>query len=195
MIDRPGHRLETPETTAHDRQQAIDPEMVEQPPLRLDHVARPSRRENRHRRVGRSSGRVKLGPVVPRQPPSTFEQTTKKRFVSIAFPGPTSRSHHPGSSLRVVAGDVRVAAQGVADEDRVVALRVELAPGLVADPDTGKRARRSRASASRSTRSRARARAGAPAAPRPSSPQRSRTATDPALEPHHAPLQALARSA
>ena len=36
------------------------------------------------------------GPVVPRQPPSTFEQITKYRLVSNALPGPIMLSHQPG---------------------------------------------------------------------------------------------------
>ena len=35
------------------------------------------------------------GPVVPLQPPSTFAHTTRKRFVSMALPGPTMPSHQP----------------------------------------------------------------------------------------------------
>ena len=33
---------------------------------------------------------------VPRQPPITFAQMTKKRSVSIGLPGPTMVSHQPG---------------------------------------------------------------------------------------------------
>ena len=40
-------------------------------------------------------GLIEEGPVVPIQPPKTFVHTTKKIFVSITFPGPTSIFHHP----------------------------------------------------------------------------------------------------
>ena len=36
------------------------------------------------------------GPVVPEQPPSTFEQITKYFSVSNALPGPMHESHQPG---------------------------------------------------------------------------------------------------
>ena len=42
------------------------------------------------------SGYIEDGPVDPKHPPSTFVQMTKYLFVSIAFPGPTNSSHHPG---------------------------------------------------------------------------------------------------
>src|SRR5499426_3714908 len=37
------------------------------------------------------------GPVVPRQPPSRFVETTKKRSVSKALPGPIIPSHQPSA--------------------------------------------------------------------------------------------------
>ncbi len=41
------------------------------------------------------AGSVDDGPVVPRQPPSRFVETTKKRSVSNALPGPIIPSHQP----------------------------------------------------------------------------------------------------
>ena len=41
------------------------------------------------------AGFVDDGPVVPRQPPSRFELTTKNRSVSKALPGPIMPSHQP----------------------------------------------------------------------------------------------------
>ena len=41
------------------------------------------------------AGSVDEGPVVPRQPPSRFVETTKKRSVSNALPGPIIPSHQP----------------------------------------------------------------------------------------------------
>src|SRR5215467_10866224 len=43
------------------------------------------------------SGLIDPGPVVPRQPPSTFEQITKYWSVSKALPGPIIFDHHPPS--------------------------------------------------------------------------------------------------
>ena len=41
------------------------------------------------------AGSIDDGPVVPRQPPSKFVDTTKKRSVSNALPGPIIPSHQP----------------------------------------------------------------------------------------------------
>ena len=101
------------------------------------------------------AGLTDEGPVVPRQPPSRFVQTTKKRSVSNALPGPIMPSHQPrplpavpsrssarepvprafGRGRSREAGRVRVAAQRVADEDDVVARRRQRAVGLVGDAD------------------------------------------------------------
>jgi hypothetical protein len=39
---------------------------------------------------------IEAGPVLPRHPPSTFEQITKYLLVSNALPGPIMLSHQPG---------------------------------------------------------------------------------------------------
>src|SRR3712207_7406028 len=45
---------------------------------------------------GRSvSGSTEAGPVLPEQPPNTFEHTTKFSSVSTGRPGPTISSHQP----------------------------------------------------------------------------------------------------
>ena len=100
-------------------------------------------------RIGRAP------PVVPRQPPSRFVETTKKWSVSNALPGPIIPSHQPSplaavpsrssaanpsrvlSSVEVceIPGSVGVAAQRVADQDHVVPLGGEGAVGLVRDAD------------------------------------------------------------
>ena len=101
------------------------------------------------------AGLMDEGPVVPRQPPSRFVETTKKRSVSNALPGPIMPSHQPSplpaGAVAIVGGEavagalgrrrlrepggVRVAAQRVADEDDVVAGRRERAVGFVGDTD------------------------------------------------------------
>ena len=66
--------------------------------------------------------------------------------VSSGLPGPIRLSHQPGRArVAVVPGRVGVAGQGVADEDRVGAVGVELAVRLVGDLDRRQRRRRSRA--------------------------------------------------
>ena len=42
------------------------------------------------------SGLILVGPVEPLQPPRLLGQTTKKRSVSMALPGPMQWSHQPG---------------------------------------------------------------------------------------------------
>ena len=104
-------------------------------------------------------------------------ETTKKRSVSNALPGPIMPSHQPSPfAARAVAilgaeavaralrrrrfrdaGGVRVAAQRVADEDDVVARRGQGAVGFVGDADRDAASGRSRAraaSANRGTASR-----------------------------------------
>ncbi len=78
------------------------------------------------------------GPVLPMQPPSTLAQMTKKRSVSTGRPGPTTRSHQPGLPvMRVGLGDVLVAGEGVADQDGVAAVGVELAVRAVCHLEFG----------------------------------------------------------
>ena len=80
------------------------------------------------------SGLIDAGPVVPMQPPSTFDEMTKKRSVSNGRPGPTMVCHQPGSAgHRMEVRDMLVAGQGMADEKRVRALGVERAIGLIGD--------------------------------------------------------------
>ncbi len=101
------------------------------------------------------AGSIDDGPVVPRQPPSRLVETTKKRSVSKALPGPIIPSHQPrplppyavpvlggepvaGALVRRRPGDpgrMGVAAEGVADQDDVVPRGGEGAVGLVRHPD------------------------------------------------------------
>ena len=87
------------------------------------------------------AGSIDDGPVVPRQPPSRFVETTKKRSVSNALPGPIIPSHQPsplpGRAVAILGPEpvaralfgrrlrearrVGVAAERVADQDDVVA--------------------------------------------------------------------------
>lgn len=48
-----------------------------------------------HRTLLSPPGKNDDGPVDPKHPPKVFVQMTKKRSVSIAFPGPTKSSHQP----------------------------------------------------------------------------------------------------
>ncbi|MDZ7748730.1 MAG: hypothetical protein U5K43_07695 [Halofilum sp. (in: g-proteobacteria)] len=55
------------------------------------------------------SGLIDAGPVEPKQLPSEFTQMTKKRSVSIGWPGPIMYSHQPGEGS---AGDEAACAFG-----------------------------------------------------------------------------------
>ena len=67
----------------------------------------------------------------------TLLQMTKYLSVSSALPGPISMSHQPGRCVvgAVQPGDVGVARQRVADEDRVVAALAQRAVRLVGERD------------------------------------------------------------
>ena len=53
---------------------------------------------------GRPSGAGLEGPLLPWQPPNTLGQSTKKRSVSRARPGPIRSSHQPGAPWPGPAG-------------------------------------------------------------------------------------------
>src|SRR5690349_4673778 len=55
---------------------------------------------------GFPSGASELGPVDPRQPPSTLVDTAHQRSVSIGAPGPATPSHQPGVGWSGPAGPV-----------------------------------------------------------------------------------------
>ena len=92
---RPLQHLHAAHRAACDAEQAVDAEMVDQHGLRAHHVADGDRQENRARRVV-PAGAAKPDRCVPMQPPTTLEQMTKKRSVSIGLPGPIIVSHQPG---------------------------------------------------------------------------------------------------
>jgi hypothetical protein len=96
------------------------------------------------------AGSAEDGPVVPRQPPSRLVETTKNRSVSNALPPAQAlagRTVAVGGAEPVAgalggrrlgeARRVSVAAEGVADQDDVVALGCEGPVGLVGHPDRG----------------------------------------------------------
>ena len=70
-----------------------------------------------------------LGPVEPRQPPSTLVATAHQRLVSIGAPGPAI----PSPPTR--GGDVRVTGERVQHHHHVVAGGRQLAPSLHRDRD------------------------------------------------------------
>ena len=118
-----------PPTTASRR---LDAQVVHQAALNLDHVA--DGNEWKIGAVGACpwAGLRLFGPVVPRQLPRMFGQTTKKpvrvdRAARARPRCPTS----PGSSGLIVPGNVRVAGKRVANQHRVVPRWAELPEGLI----------------------------------------------------------------
>ena len=110
-----------------------DAEVVQEELLRHDHVA--DRDEGEPGAVGRVlvAGSTELGPVDPWQPPRTLAQTTKKWRASTALLGLIRLFHQPGLAstwlpARAVGRRLRRA-----DEDCVVARRVQGPVGLVAE--------------------------------------------------------------
>ena len=80
------------ERATDDEIESLEPEGVEQPPLRPRLVACRDRREGGP--YGRPvRGSTEVGPVVPYRPPSRLAATTPMRCVSSARPGPMSGAH------------------------------------------------------------------------------------------------------
>ena len=95
MVDRPLQNLHASERAADCPQRPADAEVGEERTLRLEQVRDGEERERSP--YGRPvDGSSDEGPVVPEQPPRRFDETTKKRSVSIALPGPIRLSHQPG---------------------------------------------------------------------------------------------------
>ena len=78
--------------------------------------------------------------MEPKQLPREFTHTTKKRFVSMASPGPTMPSHQPSVDRRGRRPHAPGGDRPVKSRIGVVARRVELAPGLVGDARAVQRA-------------------------------------------------------
>ena len=95
-LDREEQRGHPAHRAADDGVELRDSQVVEQELLRVHHVADGDERELRAVGRGRSRDRSSSGPVEPWQPPSTLAQTTKKRRVSTALPGPIRLFHQPG---------------------------------------------------------------------------------------------------
>ena len=78
--------------------------------------------------------------MLPEQPPSTLEQTTKYFSVSIGKPRPDHGVPPAAASVRFggASRGVRVSGEGVDEQYRVVGGFVQLAPGLVGQGDLAK---------------------------------------------------------
>ena len=112
------------------------PKLVQQPALHLDHVADGDGREVAA--VGLAGGGVDAAGAGGAA--AAAQQVGADDEVAVGV-NRLARADHDvppaGIVLLVVLGDVRVAADGVADQDGVVARGVELAVGLVGDGDAG----------------------------------------------------------
>ena len=98
--------------------------------LYLDHVAN---RDDREVGAVRFAAR-RVDAARARRSPAPAQQIRadhKKPFGVNPFAGPHQHVPPAGIVLLVVAGNVRIAADGMADQNRIVAGRIELAVGLV----------------------------------------------------------------
>ena len=74
--------------------------------------------------------------MVPRQPPSTFEQMTKYLLVSKALPGPIMLSHQPGLPVSALMPAACASPEKACSTRMALDLRgVQLAIGLVGHVD------------------------------------------------------------
>jgi hypothetical protein len=134
---RPGQHLMPPERSAHDRAQLLDPEVIDQLELRLHHVA--DRDGRKVRAVAFARGRIAA--VRTRRAAAPPEYVRADREIPIRVDVLARPDEHlPPARIivLVVTRHVGVAAQGVADQDRVVLRRRELAVGLVGERNFGK---------------------------------------------------------
>ena len=134
VTDRPGHRLLAAERAADDRAQARDAEPFERAPLSLDHVADRDRREVGT--VGPAGRRVDRRGAGRAATAAEYVLADHEEAVGVDRLTGADEDLPPARRVvGVVARRVRVAGEGVADEDRVVALGGEFSPGLAGDLD------------------------------------------------------------
>ena len=132
---RPLQHLHAAHRAADDAEQRVDAEVIDQHGLGAHHVADGDDRQIEA--IGRPvAGLTEAGPVVPMQPPTTFEADHKE---AVGVDRPARPDHRlPPAGLardRVPVGDMLVAGQRMADEDGVGFLRVELAIRLIGDSE------------------------------------------------------------
>ena len=137
MTGRPGQGLVPAERTADDRQQLADAKLIQQPPLHFHHVADGDGGEVAA--VGLAGGGVEAAGAGGAAAAAQQIGADDKVAVGVNRLARAHRDVPPaGIVLLVVLGHVRIAADGMADQDGVVARGVELAVGLVSDRDAGK---------------------------------------------------------
>ena len=132
----PGQRLVPAQRAADDRQQLADAQRVQQPALHLHHVADGD--GGKIAAVGLAGGGVDAAGAGGAA--ATAQQIGADDEEAVGVDRLARADHDvppAGIVLLVVPGDVRIPAEGVADQDGVVARGVELAVGLVGDGDAG----------------------------------------------------------
>ena len=146
----PLQHLHAAHRAADHAEQLLDAEMIDQQLLRPHHVAdRDDRKIERPRLAGRRVDLLRAGGAHAAAEHIGADQEIALGVEHVA--GPDQRGPPPGmAGDRVRVGDVLVAGQRVADQDRVAALGVERAVGLIGDRERRRDRRRNRAaSASR----------------------------------------------
>ena len=134
--------LHSAHAAADDGQQRVDPEAVEQEPLRLDHV-----RDGQHRELeaeGLAGLRVDGGGAGAALAAADHVGAEEEVLVRVeGAAGPDGLVPPAGLFIRgrVAPGDVGVAGEGVEDQDGVAAVGVERPVGLVGDRERGRQRR------------------------------------------------------
>ena len=135
VADAPLERLHPAHRAADHGEQALDPQLVEEQALQLDHVADREDREADPPRAPRRGVDARR----PRRPVAAAEEVARDHEPARGVDRLARPDHQlPPAGLlvragAVVAGGVGAAGERVADQDGVVARRVELAVGLVGD--------------------------------------------------------------
>ena len=130
QLCRPGQCLVAANRSTHHRQQAVDSQMIEKPSLHVDHVADGDGGEIAAVRL---AGR-RMNAARTRGAAAAAEQIGADHEIAVGIDR-LARSDNDipptGIIFFVVPGDVRIAANGVANEHGIVPRRVQLAIRLV----------------------------------------------------------------
>ncbi len=132
---RPGQRLVPAQRATHDCEQLLDPQVIQQSALHLHHVANGDGWEVAP--VGLAGGRVEAAGTGGAAAAAQQIGADDKEAIGVNGLAGTDRDVPPAVIvLFIMRGHVRVAADGVADQHRVVVRGIQLAVGLVGHRDT-----------------------------------------------------------
>ena len=134
---RPLQGLHAAHRAADDGEQLINTQMIEQPGLRTHHVGDGDHRESGA--VGRACRGVRVSRAgAAHTAPQNIRADDEVAVGIEGFSRPDQRV--PPARLAgdgMIIGDVLIAGQGMADQDRIAARRVQMAMRRIGDPDRG----------------------------------------------------------